>query len=204
MGTYIGYACRLHVKKDAPKEVIALLNYLFDPHTEEVPEEAFKVDKDLRYELCTLLHGESLYFPSWDWVHVEEASEYIVYETRSSSKGGDAMKMLHFLKLIQGSLVVKEGDILFRELVEDGPNEHVIAVIDGHLTTSPGFKFKGSWEYITDSRHPQRITRMSEGTDPRVHDKLNFSVPWTIQGCRKLNEHEKKDREMTKSNHWGF
>ena len=170
MGHYTGIHIHLTFKKDTPEAVIDIVRQMAGDadNNENMPVPA-----------DTLMHG---LIPSSDAVRqmladveycmhgglslVEDEQGRWVFNSKVSRKHTHRESTANFLISMLPYLDVVEGDILYRDLYEEGIQEKIFYVTEGSIR----FSDEGYWYYCLydDGEHPRRLD-VGDGWNPPMN-----------------------------------
>lgn len=205
MGYYHSVAFKLPVLKTAPLPVLEFFDKVFHRHESD---DAFKnllshgdlthykttvlfdsnnpVMSDMDYFGC-MLSGHNAYFEAWYQNIKEETENIILYETYHSCKYPRSEFTLHLLNGLLPALDLKEGDIVYRTVGEEGCKETIIYLKEGVLVLSDD---ADGWAYDGDNDpdHPYNDTsKYGFPPEPEITDEMrnsrddvSFNLPWNV------------------------
>lgn len=211
MGHRYGIATRIRIKIDAPKEVIAFFDYLYDIEQKENVSHPLVIDggteirpriESLRDNLTSWALG---YMDTWYWRVKEVSQDYILYESRSGNKSDASPDFVSLLFGIQHHLFLEEGDILYRCIYEEAAREDIVCFEDGtfKIDETRGYKYRSDQGYVTDWEHPNNTDLSKEeeqmtqdGTLNRcVRPKEYHELTWSVKELDAQRAKEKLRQE---------
>lgn len=218
MGSYNGIASQLRVKKDAPKELFDMLDYIYQlPGSENYQlntghPETSVVEKSFN-EVSNMLTSGSPggYMETWCWRCKEEKEDHWLYESYSSHKHVFKDAMLGFLHGIAPFLILKEGDIVFRYIYEESSVEKVYYFSRDTFHPDAGYQYASDQGYVTDDEHPYREKlgkdeeeMFSSDPDTRTRRLVGHTeLYWTMPEIEKVLQKRQRDREKAIARHRG-
>lgn len=108
-------------------------------------------------EFIASIYNESAYFDAWDWRVVEETKKGRRYSSRASTRYTNRGIFLAIFNLLKDSLVVSEGDVVYREVYESSGTENVIAFVGGEFVPLEVFGWEGGEEHDDHPSNKDKI-----------------------------------------------
>jgi hypothetical protein len=225
MGSYNGNAIRLKVKKDAPAELLAFLDYIFqlqrnaDTDEDDVIPDQLKHIQEFADEVQDVLSSGPYdgYMPTYCWRVKEDKGDHWLYESRSHSKHHGTPEVKSFIEGLLPAMIINDGDIVYRTVYEETATETVLYYKDGQLYKRDGFQYGTDHGYINDERHPYNARHDSDvkakfesGELTRRHRlEEDDHLPWTHAELEKYlaDKEAKRKKEWEadrKRGGWGY
>lgn len=218
MANYFGAALRLKLKLDAPSFVKKFmddwivkqdLSRYSDMEMSPGMGGAPTVNGDAN-TLIKLTGTARPDMAAYGWFLVEEQDDGVVYSTTSSEKYFDEGVIALTLSVLLPYLVVKDGDVLYRQVYDDYIDEEVLFVHEGKIRANYGLAYFDS-EYTKDDRHPYNFdwkeTPVNGINDWEQFSQIPrddrymyvvglFTPPWTMAEINAQNEETLAKRQV--------
>jgi hypothetical protein len=162
MAHYFGIASRLRLKKDAPVELLNMLDWLYrlegsEDYQISLGEKSTGHSKKIE-EMMESLHDAlgsgCKTLETWDWKVREDKGDHWLYENRSGHRHNHEQEFLSLLHGIRDYLILEEGDILFRSIYEESVKEDIIFFTKDAFAVRGGYEYSHDNGYVTDWEHP--------------------------------------------------
>lgn len=211
MGSYYGIASRLRVRKDAPQQLVNMLDWLYELEGSEnyqlaTGEGHTKKVEEMMTNLHDNLVGNSGYMDTWNWRVKEEKDSHWLYESRSSRRFACYDEFISLLHGIQEFLLMEEGEIFFRYIYEEAAREKVVFFKEGKFEKGDGYEYTHDRGYVTDWEHPYRdelskeeVAKYASGELKRTErPKDHHQLFWTMGEIKHDVEvkQRRRDREL--------
>lgn len=188
MGTYVGIATRLKIKKTADAGSLEFLQAVYGDR-----EDDFGQDRQGQIQpLLNALLGRSgiSYFPGWIWSYAKDCGDYFLLESRASTKENNIPH--NFMMLLQDQrddFILEKGDIILRQASEEHSIEKIVYFDGEKLVVGDGYAHGyGDLSPIASPSHP-RNTIEDHCADPEEEAaKEAAAIPWNYEQIQKLNE----------------
>lgn len=227
MGHYTGVATRLRVKKEAPSQLFEFLDYIYDTSEGELPTTLVTIHtgnntqldiKTAADTLCSMLLCGSAYFEAWQWRVKEDCGDHWLYESRASCKHPDIDLFFSLVTGSQAFLFLEEGDIIYRDIYEDGSVENIICFKDNKFHQREGYKYNLQEGWVgSDGYHPynfklpEELTQhlnFSDQSRKLIRFEEDFTPPWNITELdallAKKNLRRIRMNKVSQGRHRGF
>lgn len=172
MGNYYAIHTSVKLSRDTPKNIKDVFDAMYgvkqvnDPcEMQNMIEKAFPIMLN-QHELNTAICCQSAYHKSYKHYGLRDG----VYYSFSSSKNNPVDLWGALLSRIIGFLDMKHGDILYRWVYENSPDEELLwlDLINQRIVQSKGHIYEMDYEgmFLADSTHPWE---MDENEFPTIH-----------------------------------
>jgi hypothetical protein len=188
MGTYVGIATRLKIKKTADAGSLEFLQAVYGDR-----EDDFGQDRQGQIQpLLNALLGQSglAYFPNWIWSYAKDCGDHFLLESRASTKENNIPH--NFMMLLQDQrddFILEKGDIILRQASEEHPTETIVYFDGEKLVEGTGYVHGyGDLPALAHPSHPRNFVTnyLADPEEEAVNEAA--AIPWNYEQIQKLNE----------------